>query len=104
MAIPEKYGGSGEPSYKFSAVLTEETMYAMVGLGALRVHMLACSCTAVTAACSNIPLLGCTRMRASRGSTAEPAGPDGRVYNQNNLAQTQTDQTWQSMLVPPEGG
>jgi acyl-CoA dehydrogenase len=39
MAIPEKYGGSGEPSYKFSAVLTEETMYAMVGLGALRVHM-----------------------------------------------------------------
>jgi acyl-CoA dehydrogenase len=39
MAIPEKYGGSGEPSYNFSAVLTEETMYAMVGLGALRVHM-----------------------------------------------------------------
>jgi phospholipid/cholesterol/gamma-HCH transport system substrate-binding protein len=37
-------------------------------------------------------------------ATGQYVGPDGRVYTQNNLAQTQPDQTWQSMLVPPEGG
>nr|WP_044507797.1 acyl-CoA dehydrogenase family protein [Gordonia sp. KTR9] len=37
--VPEEYGGSGQSSYKFSAVLTEETMSRAVGLGALRVHM-----------------------------------------------------------------
>ncbi|MBA4025077.1 MAG: acyl-CoA dehydrogenase [Gordonia sp.] len=39
MSIPEEYGGSGESSYNFSAVLTEESMYAQANLGALRVHM-----------------------------------------------------------------
>jgi phospholipid/cholesterol/gamma-HCH transport system substrate-binding protein len=37
-------------------------------------------------------------------ATGQYVGADGRVYTQNNLAQTPTDQTWQSMLVPPEGG
>lgn len=37
--IPVEYGGSGERSYKYSAVLTEETLRAKVGLGSLRVHM-----------------------------------------------------------------
>lgn len=37
--IPAEYGGSGERSYKYSAVLTEETLGAKVGLGSLRVHM-----------------------------------------------------------------
>jgi alkylation response protein AidB-like acyl-CoA dehydrogenase len=39
IAIPEEYGGGGQSSYKFSAVLTEETLLAHVNLGALRVHM-----------------------------------------------------------------
>ena len=39
MAVPEQYGGGGQSSYKFSAVLTEETVAARVGMGALRVHM-----------------------------------------------------------------
>jgi acyl-CoA dehydrogenase len=39
MAVPEEYGGAGETSYKYSAVLTEETMRAMLGLGSVRVHM-----------------------------------------------------------------
>ena len=37
--VPEEYGGSGQTSYKYSAVLTEESMSRAVGLGALRVHM-----------------------------------------------------------------
>jgi len=37
-------------------------------------------------------------------ATGQYVGADGRVYTQNNLARTQADQTWQSMLVPPEGG
>ena len=37
-------------------------------------------------------------------ATGQYVGADGRIYTQHNLAQTQTDQTWQSMLVPPEGG
>ena len=37
--IPKEYGGSGETTYKYSAVLTEETLRAKVGLGSLRVHM-----------------------------------------------------------------
>jgi phospholipid/cholesterol/gamma-HCH transport system substrate-binding protein len=37
--------------------------------------------------------------------TGQYVGPDGRVYTQGNLAQTAPeDQTWESMLVPPEGG
>ena len=37
--IPQGYGGSGEQTYKYSAVLTEETLRAKLGLGSLRVHM-----------------------------------------------------------------
>ncbi len=37
--VPEEYGGGGERSYKFNAVLTEETCLANTGLGSLRVHM-----------------------------------------------------------------
>jgi len=39
MSIPEEFGGAGQSSYKYSAVLTEETMRAAVGLGTVRVHM-----------------------------------------------------------------
>ncbi|WP_229052461.1 acyl-CoA dehydrogenase family protein [Aeromicrobium sp. Leaf350] len=39
MAVPEEYSGGGQDDYRFSAVLTEESMYALVNLGALRVHM-----------------------------------------------------------------
>jgi phospholipid/cholesterol/gamma-HCH transport system substrate-binding protein len=34
-------------------------------------------------------------------ATGTYVGPDGKVYTQANLAQNQQDQTWQSMLVPP---
>src|SRR5438132_1473181 len=37
--VPEEYGGGGQQSYKFNAVLFEEAARAKVGLGALRVHM-----------------------------------------------------------------
>ena len=37
-------------------------------------------------------------------ATGQYIGPDGRVYTQSNLAQTAPeDQTWQSMLLPPQG-
>ena len=39
ISVPEEFGGSGQTSYKYSAVLTEESMSRAVGLGALRVHM-----------------------------------------------------------------
>ncbi|RYE41160.1 MAG: acyl-CoA dehydrogenase [Hyphomicrobiales bacterium] len=39
MAVPEEYGGAGEPSYKYSAVLTEESLRATLGVGTVRVHM-----------------------------------------------------------------
>lgn len=39
MSIPEEFGGGGESSYKYSAVLTKETVTAGVGMGPLRVHM-----------------------------------------------------------------
>ena len=36
-------------------------------------------------------------------ATGTYVGPDGRLYNQANLAQTApTSKTWQSMLIPPE--
>jgi acyl-CoA dehydrogenase len=37
--IPEEYGGAGQASFKFNAVLSEEVFRAKVGLGSLRVHM-----------------------------------------------------------------
>lgn len=39
IAVPAQYGGAGEPGYKYSAVLTEETMREGLGLGTVRVHM-----------------------------------------------------------------
>ena len=37
-------------------------------------------------------------------ATGTYVGPDGHVYTQSNLAQTQPkDQTWQTMLLPPPG-
>ncbi|GAA2097609.1 MULTISPECIES: acyl-CoA dehydrogenase family protein [Brevibacterium] len=38
MQIPEEYGGGGQDSFKFNAVLTEATAAAGVSLGSLRVH------------------------------------------------------------------
>lgn len=38
MQIPEEYGGGGQTSFKFNAVLTEATAAAGTGLGTLRVH------------------------------------------------------------------
>ncbi|WP_111511497.1 acyl-CoA dehydrogenase family protein [Mycobacterium kyogaense] len=37
--IPEEFGGGGQSSFKFNAVLTEESFRACVGLGSMRVHM-----------------------------------------------------------------
>jgi phospholipid/cholesterol/gamma-HCH transport system substrate-binding protein len=34
-------------------------------------------------------------------ATGSYIGPDGKVYAQANLAQNPADQTWQSMLIPP---
>lgn len=39
MSVPESYGGGGVSGYKFSAIITEETVAAGVGMGALRVHV-----------------------------------------------------------------
>jgi phospholipid/cholesterol/gamma-HCH transport system substrate-binding protein len=37
-------------------------------------------------------------------ATGTYIGPDGRLYDQSNLAQTApTERTWQSMLIPPTG-
>jgi phospholipid/cholesterol/gamma-HCH transport system substrate-binding protein len=36
-------------------------------------------------------------------STGMYVGPDGKVHTQSNLARTSTEQTWQSMLLPPAG-
>ncbi|AKE00086.1 acyl-CoA dehydrogenase [Rhodococcus erythropolis] len=38
MAVPEQYGGAGETSFKFQAILTEETSRAAVTFGAFGVH------------------------------------------------------------------
>jgi acyl-CoA dehydrogenase len=37
--VPEKFGGGGEPTFTYNAILTEEAQRACVGLGSLRVHM-----------------------------------------------------------------
>jgi acyl-CoA dehydrogenase len=37
--IPEEYGGGGQRSFKFNAILTEEVFDACLGLGSMRVHM-----------------------------------------------------------------
>jgi len=42
LSIPEEYGGAGEPSFKYSAVFIEESIFADCNLGALRVHAELC--------------------------------------------------------------
>ncbi|MFJ9389058.1 acyl-CoA dehydrogenase family protein [Nocardioides sp. NPDC101246] len=37
--VPEEYGGAGVASYKFNAIVTEESVRADINLGPLRVHM-----------------------------------------------------------------
>lgn len=37
--VPAAYGGGGQDSFKFNAVVTEEAFRAFIGLGSLRVHM-----------------------------------------------------------------
>jgi alkylation response protein AidB-like acyl-CoA dehydrogenase len=37
--VPEQFGGGGEPTFTYNAILTEESQRACVGLGSLRVHM-----------------------------------------------------------------
>jgi acyl-CoA dehydrogenase len=37
--VPEEYGGGGVTSYKFNAIVTEESMRSNINLGPLRVHM-----------------------------------------------------------------
>ncbi|NYI78850.1 acyl-CoA dehydrogenase family protein [Nocardioides panzhihuensis] len=37
--VPEEYGGAGVASYKFNAIVTEESVRSDINLGPLRVHM-----------------------------------------------------------------
>ena len=37
--VPEEYGGAGVESYKFNAIVTEESVRSNINLGPLRVHM-----------------------------------------------------------------
>jgi acyl-CoA dehydrogenase len=39
LSIPEQYGGAGETSYRYGAVLSEETAAALVATGPLRCHL-----------------------------------------------------------------
>ena len=39
LTIPEQYGGAGEPSYRFGAILSEEVAAACVATGPLRCHL-----------------------------------------------------------------
>lgn len=39
MAVPEKYGGAGETSYRYGAILSEEVARALVATGPLRCHL-----------------------------------------------------------------
>jgi alkylation response protein AidB-like acyl-CoA dehydrogenase len=38
MQIPEEYGGGGADSFKYNAIVTEESIFADVSLGSLRIH------------------------------------------------------------------
>ena len=49
---------------------------------------------------------GCARAAPLAAAEYDPAtgtyiGPDGQTYTQANLARGHTNQTWQSMLIPP---
>jgi alkylation response protein AidB-like acyl-CoA dehydrogenase len=39
LQVPEEYGGGGMSSYKFNAIVTEESVRSNINLGPLRVHM-----------------------------------------------------------------
>jgi acyl-CoA dehydrogenase len=39
MTVPEEFGGSGEPSYRYGAILSEEVARAVVATGPLRCHL-----------------------------------------------------------------
>jgi acyl-CoA dehydrogenase len=39
LQVPEEYGGGGMSSYKFNAIVTEESLRSGINLGPLRVHM-----------------------------------------------------------------
>ena len=39
MAIPEKYGGSGEPDYRYNVILQEEASRALVTMGTVRTQL-----------------------------------------------------------------
>ncbi|SKB06138.1 acyl-CoA dehydrogenase family protein [Aeromicrobium choanae] len=39
LTIPEQFGGSGEPSYRFGAIISEEVSAAVVATGPLRCHL-----------------------------------------------------------------
>jgi acyl-CoA dehydrogenase len=39
MAIPEKYGGSGEPDYRYHVILQEEASRALVTMGTVRTQL-----------------------------------------------------------------
>jgi acyl-CoA dehydrogenase len=38
LQVPEEYGGGGQTTFKFNAIVTEELAHARLGLGPLRVH------------------------------------------------------------------
>ena len=39
MAIPEKYGGSGDPDYRYNVILQEEASRALVTMGTVRTQL-----------------------------------------------------------------
>ena len=57
--------------------------------------------TAATTAPAPLPPIAAARYDPATGTYV---GPDGRVYTQSNLANTEQEHTWQSMLLPPPGG
>jgi phospholipid/cholesterol/gamma-HCH transport system substrate-binding protein len=57
--------------------------------------------TAAVTAPAPLPPMAAARYDPATGTYV---GPDGRVYTQSNLANTEQEHTWQSMLLPPPGG
>ena len=57
--------------------------------------------TAATTAPAPLPPIAAARYDPATGTYV---GPDGRVYTQSNLANTEQEHTWQSMLLPPPRG
>ena len=57
--------------------------------------------TAATTAPAPLPPIAAARYDPATGTYV---GPDGRVYTQSNLANTEQEHTWQSMLLPRPRG